>query len=77
MMLLVCDDSMMVKDNVEIVVQINGKVREKLYVPNGLSKEDFQNFVLDSEKTKELVKDKHVIKIIAVPNKLLNIVVKA
>ena len=73
----VCDDSMTVKDNVEIVVQINGKVREKLYVPNGLSKEDFQNFVLDSEKTKELVKDKHVIKIIAVPNKLLNIVVKA
>ena len=52
------DDSMTVKDNVEIVVQINGKVREKLYVPNGLSKEDFQNFVLDSEKTKELVKDK-------------------
>lgn len=73
----VCDDSMTVKDNVEIVVQINGKVREKLYVPNGLSKEDFQNFVLDSDKTKELVKDKHVIKIIAVPNKLLNIVVKA
>ncbi len=72
----VVDESMTKKDTIEIVIQLNGKVKEKLDVPNGLSKEDFQKYVMDSDKAVELLKNKEIIKIIAVPNKLLNVVVK-
>ncbi len=70
------DEAAMVKDSVEIVVQINGKVKEKLMVPTGLDKETFQATVMDDEKTKALVEGKNVVKVIAVPSKLVNIVVK-
>ncbi|MEF9921894.1 MAG: leucine--tRNA ligase [Anaerovoracaceae bacterium] len=66
----------LVKDTVEIVVQINGKVKEKLDVTNNLSKAEFEKVALEDEKVKALIDGKNVIKVIAVPNKLLNIVVK-
>lgn len=66
----------LVKDTVEIVVQINGKVKEKLDVTNNLSKAEFEKVALEDEKVKALINGKNVIKVIAVPNKLLNIVVK-
>ncbi|MEG1067262.1 MAG: leucine--tRNA ligase [Anaerovoracaceae bacterium] len=66
----------LVKDTVEIVVQINGKVKEKLDVTNNLSKAEFEKVALEDEKVKALIDGKNIIKVIAVPNKLLNIVVK-
>lgn len=66
----------LIKDEIEIVVQINGKVKEKMYIPNGLSKEDMQNFVFEKETVKKLVEGKNIIKVIPVPNKLINIVVR-
>ncbi len=70
------DEKALVKDSIEIVVQINGKVRSKLEVPSGLSKEEFEKVCMDDPSVKSLVNGKDVIKIIAVPGKLLNIVVK-
>lgn len=70
------DEAAMVKDTVEIVIQINGKVREKLEVPTGLSKDDFEKLCMADDKVKKLVDGKDVVKVIAVPGKLLNIVVK-
>ncbi len=70
------DEAALVKDSIEIVVQINGKVRAKLEVPSGLSKEEFEKICMDNDTVKDLVKDKAVVKVIAVPRKLLNIVVK-
>lgn len=70
------DESALVLDTVEIVVQINGKVKEKLNVTNNLSKEEFEKTAMADGKVKALVEGKNVIKVIAVPNKLLNIVVK-
>ncbi len=70
------DESALVKDSVEIVVQLNGKVKEKIDVPTGLSKEEFQTLVMDEEKVKALLDGKQIIKIIAVPDKLLNVVAK-
>lgn len=72
----VCDEKALVKDIVEIVVQINGKVKEKMDVPTGLSKDEFEKLALENEKIKELTNGKNVVKVIAVPNKLVNIVVK-
>ena len=70
------DEAALVKDTIEIVVQINGKVKEKLNVANGLSREDLEKEALSDDKVKALVDGKNVVKVIAVPNKLVNIVVK-
>ena len=70
------DESALVKDTVEIVVQINGKVKTKLDVPAGLSKDEFEANCMDSDAVKTLISGKDVVKVIAVPGKLLNIVVK-
>ena len=70
------DEAALVKDTVEIVVQLNGKVKEKLDVPTGLSKDEMQKLCMAEEKVQALVSGKEVVKVIAVPGKLLNIVVK-
>ncbi|MBO5516668.1 MAG: leucine--tRNA ligase, partial [Firmicutes bacterium] len=70
------DESMLVKDTVEIVVQINGKVREKADVPAGLDKAGLEEAVLAMDSVKALMEGKNVVKVIAVPGKHVNIVVK-
>ncbi|MEG0292213.1 MAG: leucine--tRNA ligase [Anaerovoracaceae bacterium] len=70
------DESALVKDTVEIVLQINGKVKEKLDVASGLSKDELEKIAMEDETVKELIEGKNVVKIIAVPNRLVNIVVK-
>ena len=70
------DDSALVKDEVEIVVQINGKVRGKLSVAANISREDMEKLAIEDEKIKSLVEGKNIVKVIAVPKKLVNIVVK-
>lgn len=72
----IVDEKVLVRDVVEIVVQINGKVKFKVDVENGLSKEELEKSLFEKEEVKNLIQGKDVIKIIAVPNKLLNIVVK-
>ncbi|MBP5750686.1 MAG: leucine--tRNA ligase, partial [Firmicutes bacterium] len=70
------DESMLVKDTVEIVVQINGKVREKADVPAGLDKAALEETVMAMDSVKALTDGKTVVKVIAVPGKLVNIVIK-
>lgn len=69
------DPQALVLDEIEIVIQINGKVRDKLVVPNGMSKEELESHVLQHEKAQALLEGKTVRKVIAVPGKLVNIVV--
>ena len=70
------NETALVKDEVEIVVQINGKVRGKLSVAANISREEMENVVMEDEKIKALVEGKTVVKVVAVPKKLVNIVVK-
>ena len=70
------DEAALVKDTVEIVIQLNGKVKEKLNIANNLSREEMQITALENDKVKALIEGKNVVKVIAVPNKLVNIVVK-
>lgn len=72
----IVDEKVLVRDVVEIVVQINGKVKFKVDVENELSKEELEKSLFEKEEVKNLIQGKDVIKVIAVPNKLLNIVVK-
>ncbi|CEO26215.1 leucine--tRNA ligase [Paraclostridium sordellii] len=70
------DESALVKDEVEVVVQVNGKVRGKLSVASNISREEMKEAAMNDEKIKTLVEGKTIVKVIAVPKKLVNIVVK-
>ncbi len=72
----VYDEKALVKDEVEIVIQINGRVKEKLNVANGITKEELQQLVMERDNTKQLIGEKTVVKVVSIPGKLVNIVVK-
>lgn len=68
------DEMKLVDDEVEIVVQINGKVKAKLMVPSDANKEALEQIAMDDTTVKEQIDGKTVRKVIAVPGKLVNIV---
>ncbi len=70
------DESALVKDTVEVVVQINGKVKEKMMVPADADRPSLEKIALENDRIKELVDGKTVVKVVAVPGRLINIVVK-
>jgi leucyl-tRNA synthetase len=63
-------------EEVTLVIQINGKVREKLVVPVDISEDDAKKSAFADEKIKGYIEGKQILKTIYVPGKLLNIVVK-
>ncbi|OAO18754.1 leucine--tRNA ligase [Mammaliicoccus lentus] len=68
------DPSLLVDNEVEIVIQVNGKLKEKTKVSKDLSKEEMEQFALEIDKVKQAIEGKTVRKVIAVPQKLVNIV---
>ena len=70
------DESALVKDEVEVIVQINGKLKDKLSVANNLDKAALEKTAMESDKIQALLDGKTVVKVISIPNKLINIVVK-
>ena len=70
------DESALVLDTIEIVVQINGKVKEKLIVPTGLTSEELIEVANNNDKINSLIDGMTVIKMIGIPDKLVNIVIK-
>jgi leucyl-tRNA synthetase len=61
---------------IEIPVQINGKVRTKIYVAPGLDKVQLETAALGDDKVQLLLEGKTIVKVIAVPDKLVNLVIK-
>ncbi|WP_347722812.1 leucine--tRNA ligase [Lysinibacillus capsici] len=70
------DEAKLVDDEVEIAVQVAGKVRAKIVVAKDASKEDIEKVALADEKVQEYMAGKSLVKIIVIPGKLVNIVVK-
>lgn len=68
------DEVALVEDEVEVVFQVNGKLRGKQNVARGLSKEELEQIAMNHEAVKEFIEGKTVRKVIAVPDKLVNIV---
>jgi leucyl-tRNA synthetase len=64
------------EDLAEIVVQVNGKLRSRIHVPFGTSKEELESLALADDKVHPDLAGNHVVKVIAVPDKLVNVVVK-
>ena len=70
------DKEAIVEDEVEIVLQINGKVRDKLLIPAAMGREEMEKAALMQPKVADLTEGKTIVKVICVPKKLVNIVVK-
>lgn len=71
-----CDESALVKDEIQVVLQINGKLKDKLMLPNNSDKEVVEGAARASERFKEATEGHEVVKVIYVPNKIINFVVK-
>ncbi|MGX6590997.1 leucine--tRNA ligase [Cetobacterium ceti] len=69
-------EALTISEEVAIAVQVNGKVRGTLEVDRNISKEDLEKLALDLENVKKHIEEKTVAKVIIVPNKIVNIVVK-
>jgi leucyl-tRNA synthetase len=70
------DPAAIVEDEITIVVQVNGKLRSRLSVPADATEEDTKERVLSDERTKKWTEGKEIKKVVVVPKKLVNIVVK-
>ncbi|HHZ12429.1 MAG: leucine--tRNA ligase [Caldicoprobacterales bacterium] len=70
------DPEALIKDEIEIVVQVNGKLRGRLTISAEATREEMEEIALGHEKIKESIAGKNIVKVIAVPKKLVNIVVK-
>lgn len=68
------DESKLVEDTIEIVVQVNGKIKQHLNVPRTASKEELEELALNDEKVKAELEGKTIRRVIAVPGKLVNVV---
>ncbi|NLH27592.1 MAG: leucine--tRNA ligase [Syntrophomonadaceae bacterium] len=64
------------EEEITIVVQINGRVRDHIQVPVGLDNKKLEEAVLSQPKVANLIQGKELVKVICVPNKLVNLVVK-
>ena len=70
------DESLLVNNEVEILLQANGKPRERVLVSKTATPAELEALALDHPKVREVTADKTVVKVIVVPGKLVNVVVK-
>lgn len=70
------EEDALVQDEIEIAIQLSGKVRDRMTIATGLTKEELEKLVLAQPKVQELLSGKNIVKVIVVPDKLVNIVAK-
>jgi leucyl-tRNA synthetase len=70
------DESLLVENEVELAVQVNGKVRERLVISKDATKEEIEKAALASAKIQETTTGQTIVKVVVVPGKLVNIVAK-
>lgn len=70
------DPNALIKDEVEIAIQVNGKIKDKIMVASSLNEEEIKKISLDSDKIKKEIEGKNLVKVIVIKGRLVNIVVK-
>jgi leucyl-tRNA synthetase len=70
------DEKALITDDVEIIIQVNGKLKDKIVMPNDSEKELIKEKALGSAKVANAIGDGQVVKTIVVPNRLVNFVVR-
>lgn len=68
------DETKTIEASITLILQVNGKLRDKLEVPRGLSKDDLERFARESPNVMKHIEGKQIKKVIVVPNKLVNVV---
>ena len=69
------DAEMASREEVTVVVQINGRLRDRMVVPAGMAEDEIRELALDSERIKQRLANREISRIVVVPDKLVNIVV--
>jgi leucyl-tRNA synthetase len=64
------------RDEIEIVFQVNGKIRSKTMVPSSITRDDMEKAALADARIQEFIQGKEIVKVVAVPGKLVNVVIK-
>jgi len=70
------DESALIQDSVEIIVQVNGKLRAKITTPVNSENQEIERLAFSEASVNKHTENKKIIKVVVVPNKLVNIVVK-
>jgi leucyl-tRNA synthetase len=70
------DESALVKDSLQIIVQVNGKLRSRIEVPASAGKDEIEQAATNDENVQRFTEGKQVVKVIVVPGKLVNIVIR-
>ena len=70
------DEELAKEEGAEIVLQVNGKLRSRVTMPFGTSKEALEEAAKADEKVKQFIEGKQIVRVVVVPDKLVNIVVK-
>ena len=70
------DEKALVKDEVEIAIQVNGKIKNKINISSSLNEDEIKESALNDDIIKASIKDKNIIKVIVIKGRLVNIVVK-
>ena len=73
----VFDEALTIDEEIEIPVQINGKVKARINVPRGTTKDDLESLARDNERIIKLIDGASVTRVIVVPDRLVNFVIKA
>lgn len=71
------DEAFLVEDQLEIPVQVNGKLRGRIFMPVGATDADYERAALAEPKIQAIVNGKQVVKVIIVPRRLINVVIKS
>jgi len=72
----VVDESALIQDNIQIIAQVNGKLRAKMMIPLNSDNQKVQELAFADEGVSKHIEGKEIIKVIVVPNKLINVVVR-
>ncbi len=72
----VVDESALIQDNIQIIAQVNGKLRAKMMIPLNSDNQKVQELAFADEGVRKNIEGKEIIKVIVVPNKLINVVVR-
>ncbi|MDE6614223.1 MAG: leucine--tRNA ligase, partial [Clostridia bacterium] len=72
----VCDEKALIKDEYELAVQVNSRMKAKIVVPNDADNKTIENIALDNELVKSAVQGLNIVKVIVIPKRLVNIVCK-
>ncbi|MDE6758760.1 MAG: leucine--tRNA ligase [Clostridia bacterium] len=72
----VCDENALIKDEYELAVQVNSRMKAKIIVPNDADNKTIENIALDNDLVKNAIQGQNIVKVIVIPKRLVNIVCK-